>query len=55
MMAEFCMKRDGRKLDRRPLEEIRKMAVERVREGERPSVVIASDSFHRCRENFYTA
>jgi len=42
------MKRDGRKLDHRTLEEIRKMAVERVREGERASDVIASYGFHRC-------
>lgn len=42
------MKRDGRTLDHGTLEEIRKMAVERVREGERPSVVIASYGFHRC-------
>lgn len=50
-MRRFCyyagMKRDGRKLDHGTLEEIRKMAVERVREGERPSVVIASYGFHR--------
>ena len=44
-MLEVCMKRDGR-----TLEEIRKMAVERVRvrEGERPSAVIASYGFQRC-------
>jgi len=41
------MKRDGRKLDHRTLEEIRMMAMERVREGERPSAVIASYGFHR--------
>jgi transposase len=41
------MKRDGRKMDHGTLEEIRKMAIERVREGERPSVVIASYGFHR--------
>lgn len=41
------MKRDGRKLDHRTLEEIRRMAVERVREGERPSEVIASYGFSR--------
>ena len=39
------MKRDGRKLDHKTLEEIRLMAVERVREGEDPSVVIASYGF----------
>jgi len=37
MLIEVSMKRDGRKLDHRTLEEIRKMAVERVREGEKPS------------------
>jgi transposase len=48
MIIEACMKRDGRKMDHRTLEEIRKMAVERVREGEKPSDVIASYGFHRC-------
>ena len=42
------MTRDGRTLDHRTLETIRTMAVERVREGERPSDVIASYGFHRC-------
>ncbi|MGH6630336.1 MAG: IS630 family transposase, partial [Burkholderiales bacterium] len=42
------MKRDGRTLDHGTLETIRKMAVERVREGARPSAVIASYGFHRC-------
>jgi transposase len=41
------MKRDGRTLDHGTLETIRKMAVERVREGEAPSVVIASYGFSR--------
>ena len=36
------MRRDGRGLDHRTLEAIRLMAVERVRDGERPSSVIAS-------------
>jgi hypothetical protein len=36
---------DGRKLDHQTLETIRKMAVERVREGEKPSQVIASYGF----------
>jgi hypothetical protein len=36
------MVRDGRKLDHKTLEEIRRMAVERVQEGEVPSAVIAS-------------
>jgi len=35
-------------MDHRTLEEIRKMTVERVREGERSSAVIASYGFHRC-------
>ena len=42
------MKRDGRTLDHATLETIRTMAVERVREGERASDVIASYGFHRC-------
>ncbi|EQD51096.1 transposase, partial [mine drainage metagenome] len=46
--VKLNMKRDGRTLDHRTLEEIRRMAVERVREGERPSAVIASYGFHRC-------
>ena len=41
------MKRDGRTLDHRTLETIRLMAVERVREGEPPSAVIASYGFSR--------
>ena len=45
------MKRDGRKLDHKTLEEIRRMAVERVREGEDPSAVIASYGF--CRTTIY--
>jgi len=39
------MKRDGRTLDHKILEEIRRMAVQRVWEGEKPSVVIASYGF----------
>lgn len=39
------MKRDGRKMDHGTLEGIRKVAMERVREGERPSTVIASYGF----------
>jgi transposase len=42
------MTRDGRTLDHSTLETIRMMAVERVREGEPPSAVIASYGFHRC-------
>jgi len=45
------MKRDGRSLDHHTLEVIRKMAVERVREGESPSAVIASYGF--CRTAIY--
>jgi transposase len=45
------MKRDGRQLDHRTLEEIRMMALERVREGEKPSTVIASYGF--CRTTIY--
>src|SRR5215831_6655032 len=45
------MKRDGRKLDHKTLEEIRRMAVERVWEGEDPSEVIAS--YGICRTTIY--
>ena len=41
------MKRDGRKLDHKTLQEIRRMAVQRVWNGEKPSVVIASYGFSR--------
>ena len=41
------MKRDGRTLDHKTLEEMRRMAVHRVWEGEKPSAVIASLGFHR--------
>ncbi len=41
------MKRDGRGFDHRTLEAIRLMAIERVREGERPSSVVASFGFSR--------
>ncbi len=41
------MKRDGRTLDHQTLEAIRLMAIERVREGERPSQVIAAYGFNR--------
>lgn len=44
----FTMKRDGRTLDHATLETIRRMAVQRVREGERASDVIASFGMHRC-------
>jgi transposase len=45
------MKRDGRKFDHRTLEAIRLMAVERVRDGEAPSAVIAS--YGLCRTTIY--
>ena len=41
------MQRDGRTFDHKTLESIRLMAVERVREGERSSSVIASYGFNR--------
>ncbi len=47
MLYESVMKRDGRTLDHKTLEEIRRMAVQRVLEGERPSTVIASYGFAR--------
>ncbi len=45
------MKRDGRKLDHKTLEEIRLMAMERLREGESASAVMAS--FGLCRTTIY--
>ena len=45
--VEPDMKRDGRTLDHKTLEEIRWMAVQRVREGERPAEVIEAYGFHR--------
>ena len=55
-MASFSatlrrMRRDGRTLDHRTLEAIRRMAVERVREGQAPGAVIASYGF--CRTTIY--
>lgn len=44
----LAVKRDRRPLDPATLETIRTMAVERVREGERPSAVLARYGFHRC-------
>lgn len=41
------MRRDGRTFDHQTLEAIRLMAIERVREGEAPSGVIASYGFNR--------
>jgi transposase len=45
------MKRDGRKFDHKTLEVIRLMSVERVRDGEKPSAVIAS--YGLCRTTIY--
>jgi transposase len=45
------VKRDGRQLDHKTLEEIRRMSVERVRDGEEASAVIASYGF--CRTTIY--
>jgi transposase len=45
------MKRDGRKLDHKTLEEIRLMAMDRLREGETASAVMASFGF--CRTTIY--
>lgn len=45
------MKRDGRKLDHKTLEEIRLMAMERLREGESASAVMRS--FGLCRTTIY--
>jgi len=47
MMYAICMKRDGRTLGHNTLEEIRRLAVQRVWAGERPSAVIASFGFSR--------
>ena len=46
MISSF-MKRDGRSFDHRTLEQIRLMAVERVREGESAADVIAGYGFNR--------
>ncbi len=43
----YSMKRDGRTFDRKTLEEIRLMAVERVREGEPAAKVIEAYGFNR--------
>ncbi len=51
MLVERDMKLDGRTLDHKTLEQIRLMAVQRVREGEKPSDVIAS--FGLCRTTIY--
>jgi transposase len=41
------MKRDARSLDHATLQEFRLLAVRRVREGEKPSVVVKSLGMHR--------
>ena len=46
-VVESIMKRDGRMLDHKTLEAIRLMAVQRVREGQDPSEVIAAYGFNR--------
>jgi hypothetical protein len=45
------MVRDGRKLEHKTLKAIRRMAVERVQQGEAPRVVITSHGF--CRTTIY--
>ena len=45
--VEVCVKRDGRTLDHKTPDEIRLMAVQRVREGGRPADVIEAYGFHR--------
>lgn len=47
MTIECYMKRDGRSFDHKTLEEIRLMAVERVREGESAAKVIEAYGFNR--------
>ena len=47
-MSRSAMTPDGRTLDHGTLETIRKMAVVREGEGERPSNLIASYGVHRC-------
>ena len=49
--VEMDMKIDGRTLDHATLEQIRKMAIRRVREGEKPAAVIAAYGF--CRTTIY--
>src|SRR6202008_1571054 len=44
---DSVMKRDGRKLDHKTLEEIRRMAVQRVWDGEKPRAGRASSGFSR--------
>ena len=51
MLVESAMKLDGRTLDHATLEQIRLMAIRRIREGEEPATVIASYGF--CRTTIY--
>lgn len=51
MPVERYMKVDGRTLDHKTLEQIRRMAFQRVREGEKPAKVVASFGF--CRTTIY--
>lgn len=46
-VVQFVMKRDGRTVSRAALEEMRVMALQRMREGERPAEVSASFGLHR--------
>lgn len=46
-LISLGMKRDGRSLDRQTQEAIRLMAIERIREGERPAEVIEAYGFNR--------
>lgn len=45
--VQSCMKRDGRSVSRAALEEMRVMALARMREGESPAAVSASFGLHR--------
>ena len=51
MSVEHDMKLDGRTLDHKTLEQIRLMAMRRIREGEKPADVITSFGF--CRTTIY--
>lgn len=51
MLVEQDMKVDGRTLDHKTLEQIRRMACQRVREGEKAADVIAAYGF--CRTTIY--
>ncbi len=51
MSVQVDMKVDGRTLDHKTLEQIRRMAFQRIREGEKPAKVIASFGF--CRTTIY--